>query len=43
MLGRSLATAELLLDTGARLNARTEWGDTPVHYAALSGSIEMFK
>ena len=43
MSGRSMGTAELLLDSGARLNARTEWGDTPVHYAALGGSLNMFR
>jgi len=41
--GKSLEGAELLLDSGALLNARTEWGDTPVHYAALRGEPDIFK
>ena len=32
---------ECLLAHGAELNARTEWGDTAAHYAALSGSLEV--
>lgn len=28
----------LLLSYGAELNARTAWGDTAVHYAALTGT-----
>ncbi|TRY72083.1 hypothetical protein TCAL_00198 [Tigriopus californicus] len=34
---------ELLLDKGADLNARTLWGDTAAHYAALGGTIEVLK
>ena len=41
--GKPITSAELLLDHGANLNAFTEWGDTAVHYAAFSGSIEMLK
>ena len=31
-------TIKRLLAAGADLNARTEWGDTAAHYAALTGS-----
>ena len=27
-----------ILAAGADLNARTEWGDTPLHYAAQNGA-----
>ena len=32
---------ERLLEAGADLNARTEWGDTPVHYAAQYSRYEV--
>ena len=34
---------ERLLEAGADLNARTEWGDTPVHYAAQYSRYEVIK
>ena len=34
---------EYLLDSGADLNARTKWGDAPIHYAACFTSYEAFK
>ena len=41
--GKPIKSAELLLDYGANLNAFTEWGDTAIHYAAFSGSIDILK
>ena len=38
-----MQSAELLLDCGANLNAYTEWGDTAVHYAAFSGSVDILR
>ena len=32
-----------ILAAGADLNARTEWGDTPIHYAAKSSSYETIR
>ena len=32
-----------LLSNGADLNARTFWGDTAVHYAALNGTFEVLQ
>jgi ankyrin repeat protein len=29
-----------LLDAGVDINARTDWGDTAAHYAALHGTYE---
>ena len=34
---------DYLLDSGADLNARTKWGDAPIHYAACFTSYEAFK
>ena len=34
---------EYLIDSGAALNARTKWGDAPIHYAACFSSYEAFK
>ncbi len=34
---------ETLLDAGADLNARTSWGDTAIHNAALSGTLDSLK
>ena len=34
---------EYLLDSGADLNARTKWGDAPIHYAACFSSYDAFK
>ena len=34
---------ERILEAGADLNARTEWGDTPFHYAALHGGYEVLR
>ena len=36
-------TVECLLDAGANLNARTIWGDTAAHYAALEGTFEVLQ
>jgi len=35
--------AKFLLDQGASLSARTEWGDTAAHYAARHGAVCMLK
>ena len=32
-----------LLDAGVDINARTDWGDTAAHYAALHGTYEVLK
>ena len=32
-----------ILMAGADLNARTEWGDTPIHYAAQFGNYEVLR
>ena len=32
-----------ILSAGADLNARTEWGDTPAHYAAAFSSYEVLR
>ena len=37
--GSELEVIELLLKNGANVHARTDWGDTICHYAALTGSI----
>ena len=34
---------EYLLNAGADLNARTKWGDTAGHYAALSATYEALR
>ena len=34
---------EYLLSKGADLNARTKWGDTAGHYAALSAKYEALR
>ena len=34
---------EYLLDAGADLNARTKWGDTAGHYAALFATYDALK
>lgn len=34
---------ELLLKFGAKLSARTHWGDTPAHYAGLRGTSEVLE
>jgi ankyrin repeat protein len=34
---------ELLLDNGADLGARTEWGDTAGHYAARHGTFDVLQ
>lgn len=36
-------TIECLLDAGADLNARTDWGDTAFHYAALKGTYQVLR
>jgi ankyrin repeat protein len=38
---RNVDVVELLLDHGAELNARTEWGDTALHYAARYGTFDV--
>ena len=32
-----------LLDAGVDINARTDWGDTAAHYAALHGTYEVLE
>ena len=32
-----------LLDAGVDINARTDWGDTAAHYAALHGTFEVLQ
>ena len=39
-LQQSPEICQLLLNSGAELNARTDWGDTAAHYAALSGTLD---
>ena len=34
---------DLLLRAGADLNARTEWGDNALHYAARRGGPEVMR
>lgn len=40
---RSRQCAELLLNSGANLNARTEWGDTVIHPTAMYGAVDMLE
>ena len=35
------AIVRRLLDAGVDINARTDWGDTAAHYAALRGTYEV--
>ena len=39
----NLNTVQLLLDRGADINARTEWGDTAAHYAAFKGTYPVLR
>ena len=43
----SLEICQILMTSsdnrGIELNARTDWGDTPAHYAALSGTMDSLK
>ena len=32
-----------ILESGADINARTKWGDTPVHYAAMYSLYEVLR
>ena len=32
-----------ILESGADINARTKWGDTPVHYAAMYSCYEVLR
>ncbi|XP_023343220.1 ankyrin-3 isoform X2 [Eurytemora carolleeae] len=41
--GKPVDCGAYLLEEGGDLNARTEWGDTPIHYAALRGSGEILR
>ena len=34
---------ERLLNAGAKLDARTEWGDLPIHYAARWGTHQVME
>ena len=40
---RNIDVIELLLDSGAELNARTVWGDTAAHYAARYGTFDVLQ
>ena len=31
------------MDSGVDINARTDWGDTAAHYAALHGTYEVLE
>ena len=42
-VGKPVDCGAYLLEQGGDLNARTEWGDTPIHYAALRGSGEILR
>ena len=37
------AIVRRLLDAGVDINARTDWGDTAAHYAALRGTYEVLE
>ena len=37
------AIVRRLLDAGVDINARTDWGDTAAHYAALHGTYEVLE
>ena len=39
----SLEICQILIQSGIELNARTDWGDTPAHYAALGGTMDTLK
>ena len=41
--GASVRVARLLVDQGASLHTRTEWGDTAAHYAARHGTVCMLR
>ena len=34
---------ECLLNAGAKIDARTEWGDLPIHYAACWGADQVLE
>ena len=34
---------ECLLNAGAKIDARTEWGDLPIHYAACWGTHQVLE
>ena len=34
---------ECLLNAGAKIDARTEWGDLPIHYAACWGTDQVLE
>ena len=39
----NIDVVERILSAGADLNARTEWGDTPAHYAAAYSRYEVLR
>ena len=39
----NIEVVERILLAGADLNARTEWGDTPAHYAAAYSRYEVLR
>ena len=41
--GTSVRVAQLLVEQGASVHARTEWGDTAAHYAARHGTVCMLR
>jgi ankyrin repeat protein len=43
VLNKNYDRAELLLNGGAKPDARDEWGRSPLHYAASSGSYNIAK
>ena len=40
IVGNADKISKILIDAGAEPNAETVWGDTPVHYAAISGTLD---
>ena len=40
---RDAGTAQFLISAGASIHAKSNWGNTPLHEAALAGAIETVK
>ena len=40
IIGNADKISKILINAGAEPNAETVWGDTAVHYAAISGTLD---